>query len=119
MAGIHNPVDVKTPEQRDILGTGRNKMTTSLQLQLKMTSFLASQTADPHFFWWTGLLPDFAMLRDRAVTPFTKRIYSTLSFGWSGRAKDWQRFEEVSLVLAGLATPLVFSVLSPTLLLID
>jgi molybdopterin-containing oxidoreductase family membrane subunit len=43
-------------------------------------------------------IPDFAMLRDRAVTPFTK-IYSILSFGWSGRAKDWQRFEEVSLVL--------------------
>ncbi|MGJ8664938.1 MAG: NrfD/PsrC family molybdoenzyme membrane anchor subunit [Patiriisocius sp.] len=61
-------------------------------------------------FWWTGLLPDFAMIRDRAVTPFTKRIYSILSFGWSGRAKDWQRFEEVSLVLAGLATPLVLSV---------
>ena len=61
-------------------------------------------------FWWTGLLPDFAMIRDRAVTPFTKKIYSILSFGWSGRAKDWQRFEEVSLVLAGLATPLVLSV---------
>jgi len=61
-------------------------------------------------FWWTGLLPDFAMIRDRAVTPFTKRIYSIVSFGWSGRAKDWQRFEEVSLVLAGLATPLVLSV---------
>lgn len=61
-------------------------------------------------FWWTGLLPDFAMLRDRAITPFNKRVYSILSFGWSGRAKDWQRFEEVSLVLAGLATPLVLSV---------
>jgi len=61
-------------------------------------------------FWWTGLLPDFAMIRDRAITPFNKRIYSILSFGWSGRAKDWQRFEEVSLVLAGLATPLVLSV---------
>ena len=61
-------------------------------------------------FWWTGLLPDFAMIRDRAITPFTKRIYGILSFGWSGRAKDWQRFEEVSLVLAGLATPLVLSV---------
>ncbi|WP_432412629.1 NrfD/PsrC family molybdoenzyme membrane anchor subunit [Rasiella sp. SM2506] len=61
-------------------------------------------------FWWTGLLPDFAMIRDRAVTPFTRRVYSILSFGWSGRAKDWQRFEEVSLVLAGLATPLVLSV---------
>jgi len=61
-------------------------------------------------FWWTGLLPDFAMIRDRAVRPFQKKIYSMLSFGWTGRAKDWQRFEEVSLVLAGLATPLVLSV---------
>lgn len=61
-------------------------------------------------FWWTGLLPDFAMIRDRAVKPFQKKIYSLLSFGWSGRAKDWQRFEEVHLVLAGLATPLVLSV---------
>ncbi len=61
-------------------------------------------------FWWTGLLPDFAMIRDRAITPFNKKIYGILSFGWSGRAKDWQRFEEVSLVLAGLATPLVLSV---------
>ncbi|WP_299096103.1 MULTISPECIES: NrfD/PsrC family molybdoenzyme membrane anchor subunit [Flavobacteriaceae] len=61
-------------------------------------------------FWWTGLLPDFAMLRDRAIRPFQKKIYSLISFGWSGRAKDWQRFEEVSLVLAGLATPLVLSV---------
>ncbi len=61
-------------------------------------------------FWWTGLLPDFAMIRDRTNSPFQKRIYGILSFGWSGRVKDWQRFEEVSLVLAGLATPLVLSV---------
>ncbi len=61
-------------------------------------------------FWWTGLLPDFAMIRDRATKPFQKKIYSLVSFGWSGKAKDWQRFEEVSLVLAGLATPLVLSV---------
>jgi molybdopterin-containing oxidoreductase family membrane subunit len=61
-------------------------------------------------FWWTGLLPDFAMIRDRTESPFQKKIYSILSFGWSGRVKDWQRFEEVSLVLAGLATPLVLSV---------
>lgn len=61
-------------------------------------------------FWWTGLLPDFGMIRDRAVKPFQKKIYSLISFGWTGRAKDWQRFEEVSLVLAGLATPLVLSV---------
>ena len=61
-------------------------------------------------FWYTGLIPDFAMIRDRAVKPIAKRIYSILSFGWSGKAKHWQRFEEVSLVLAGLATPLVLSV---------
>ena len=58
-------------------------------------------------FWWTGLLPDFAMIRDKTKSPFQKKIYGILSFGWSGRVKD---FEEVSLVLAGLATPLVLSV---------
>ncbi|WP_314276628.1 quinol:electron acceptor oxidoreductase subunit ActD [Capnocytophaga sputigena] len=61
-------------------------------------------------FWWVGLLPDFAMLRDRAIKPFQKKIYSLLSFGWSGRAKDWQRMEETMLLLAGIATPLVISV---------
>jgi Ni/Fe-hydrogenase subunit HybB-like protein len=61
-------------------------------------------------FWYTGLIPDFATIRDRAVKPMSKKIYTLLSFGWSGRAKDWTRFEEVSLVLAGLSTPLVFSV---------
>lgn len=61
-------------------------------------------------FWYIGLIPDFAMVRDRAVKPITKKIYSILSFGWGGKAKHWQRFEEISLVLAGLATPLVFSV---------
>ena len=61
-------------------------------------------------FWWVGLLPDFAMLRDRAIKPFQKKIYSLLSFGWSGRTKDWQRMEETMLLLAGIATPLVISV---------
>ena len=61
-------------------------------------------------FWYTGLIPDFATIRDRAVKPTVKKVYSILSFGWSGRARDWSRFEEVSLVLAGLSTPLVFSV---------
>ena len=61
-------------------------------------------------FWWVGLVPDFAMLRDRALKPFQKKIYSLLSFGWSGRAKDWQRMEETMLLLAGIATPLVISV---------
>ncbi len=61
-------------------------------------------------FWYMGLIPDFAMIRDRAKKPINKQIYSILSMGWGGRAKHWQRFEELSLVLAGLATPLVFSV---------
>jgi molybdopterin-containing oxidoreductase family membrane subunit len=64
-------------------------------------------------FWYIGLIPDFAMLRDRmdkTISPMRKKLYSLMAFGWSGRAKHWQRFEEVSLVLAGLATPLVFSV---------
>lgn len=61
-------------------------------------------------FWYIGLIPDFATIRDRAVKPVSKMAYSVLSFGWTGNAKAWIRFEEVSLVLAGLATPLVFSV---------
>jgi molybdopterin-containing oxidoreductase family membrane subunit len=61
-------------------------------------------------FWYIGLIPDFATIRDRVTGPWQKRVYSFLSFGWSGRAKHWTRFEEVSLVLAGIATPLVFSV---------
>ena len=61
-------------------------------------------------FWYIGLIPDFAMIRDRVVKPRMKKIYSTLSFGWGGSVRHWSRFEEVSLVLAGLSTPLVFSV---------
>ncbi|MGB0838944.1 MAG: NrfD/PsrC family molybdoenzyme membrane anchor subunit [Chitinophagales bacterium] len=60
-------------------------------------------------FWYTGLLPDLATIRDRSKG-IRRRIYSALSFGWTGRAKEWQRFESLSLVLAGLATPLVLSV---------
>ncbi len=61
-------------------------------------------------FWYIGLIPDFATIRDRVKKPVAKKMYSILSFGWSGRAKHWNRFELVSLVLAGVATPLVFSV---------
>jgi molybdopterin-containing oxidoreductase family membrane subunit len=61
-------------------------------------------------FWYTGLVPDFAMIRDRAAKPLAKKIYGIMSFGWGGSARHWHRFEEVSLVLAGLSTPLVFSV---------
>ncbi len=61
-------------------------------------------------YWYIGLIPDFATLRDHVKLKWQKTMYSVLSFGWTGNAKAWQRFEEVSLVLAGLATPLVFSV---------
>jgi molybdopterin-containing oxidoreductase family membrane subunit len=61
-------------------------------------------------FWYLGLIPDLATIRDRAVTPARKFIYGLLSFGWKGTARDWLRFEEVALVLAGLSTPLVLSV---------
>lgn len=61
-------------------------------------------------FWYTGLLPDFATIRDRAKTKLRKRLYGMASFGWSGSTKHWQRHESLSLVLAGLSTPLVLSV---------
>ena len=60
-------------------------------------------------FWYAGLVPDLATVRDRA-TGVRKKIYELLSFGWTGSAKHWQRWESLSLVLAGLATPLVLSV---------
>ena len=60
-------------------------------------------------FWYTGLVPDFATVRNRA-TGLRKKIYNFLSFGWTGSAKHWSRWESLSLVLAGLSTPLVLSV---------
>jgi molybdopterin-containing oxidoreductase family membrane subunit len=60
-------------------------------------------------FWYMGLIPDFATIRDRAKG-ISKIIYGALSFGWDGAAKTWMRYESVSLILAGLATPLVLSV---------
>ncbi len=64
-------------------------------------------------FWYLGLVPDFATVRDkfaRMGKPLQQKIYNILSFGWSGNARAWHRFEELSLVLAGLSTPLVLSV---------
>jgi Ni/Fe-hydrogenase subunit HybB-like protein len=61
-------------------------------------------------FWYTGLLPDLASIRDRAKTKFRKMFYGLTSFGWTGSTKHWQRQESLALVLAGLATPLVLSV---------
>jgi len=60
-------------------------------------------------FWYLGLVPDFATIRDRA-TGMRRKIYGALSLGWNGAAKTWSRYESVSLILAGLATPLVLSV---------
>ena len=61
-------------------------------------------------FWYVGLVPDFATIRDRAKNKVSRAIYGGLSLGWTGGAKDWLRYEAVSLILAGLATPLVLSV---------
>lgn len=61
-------------------------------------------------FWYSGLLPDLASVRDRAKLKWRKFMYGLLSFGWTGSTKHWQRHESLSLVLAGLSTPLVLSV---------
>ncbi|ELR70830.1 Molybdopterin oxidoreductase [Fulvivirga imtechensis AK7] len=61
-------------------------------------------------FWYIGLIPDFASIRDRATNKISKAVYGALSFGWDGAAKTWARYESVALILAGLATPLVLSV---------
>jgi molybdopterin-containing oxidoreductase family membrane subunit len=64
-------------------------------------------------FWYMGLIPDFAVIRDRAVVQGNKTrasIYNMLSFGWQGGAKTWSRYESVALILAGVSTPLVLSV---------
>ena len=68
------------------------------------TYFIVSLT-----FWYVGLIPDFATLRSR-VSGLRKKIFGFLSLGWNGSARTWQRYEVVYLLLAGLATPLVFSV---------
>ncbi len=61
-------------------------------------------------FWYSGLLPDLATLRDRAKLKWRKFFYGVAAFGWTGSTKHWQRFEALALVLAGLSTPLVLSV---------
>ncbi len=61
-------------------------------------------------FWYVGLIPDIGTVRDKATTKIRKAIYGFLSFGWTGSATHWARHETVSLILAGLAAPLVLSV---------
>jgi Ni/Fe-hydrogenase subunit HybB-like protein len=61
-------------------------------------------------FWYVGLIPDLATLRDKAKTRPVKMIYGVLALGWRGSARHWQRYEHIYLLLAGLSTPLVLSV---------
>jgi molybdopterin-containing oxidoreductase family membrane subunit len=61
-------------------------------------------------FWYVGLIPDLATLRDRTKNPALAKVYGTLALGWRGSAKHWHRYELTYLLLAGLATPLVLSV---------
>ncbi len=61
-------------------------------------------------FWFVGLIPDLATLRDRSTNRFTRAAYGFLAMGWRGSARHWKRYESAYLLLAGLATPLVLSV---------
>jgi molybdopterin-containing oxidoreductase family membrane subunit len=61
-------------------------------------------------FWYAGLIPDLATLRDRAKTRAKQVVYGVLAVGWRGSALHWQRHQSAYLLLAGLATPLVLSV---------
>jgi Ni/Fe-hydrogenase subunit HybB-like protein len=61
-------------------------------------------------FWYLGLVPDLATLRDRTLHPVKKVIYSVFSLGWRHSNRHWQHFERAYLILAGFATPLVLSV---------
>jgi Ni/Fe-hydrogenase subunit HybB-like protein len=61
-------------------------------------------------FWYIGLIPDFATLRDRTKSGIKKAAFTLLSLGWRGSNRHWQHYERVYLILAGLSTPLVLSV---------
>jgi Ni/Fe-hydrogenase subunit HybB-like protein len=61
-------------------------------------------------FWYIGLVPDLATLRDKSQSKTGRNVYGLLSLGWRGSARHWARYEMAYLLLAGLATPLVVSV---------
>ena len=61
-------------------------------------------------FWYIGMLPDFATIRERTTSKVKKAIYGFLSFGWVGNARGWFRFETAALLLGGLTAPLVVAV---------
>lgn len=61
-------------------------------------------------FWYVGLVPDLATIRDRLAKGIKRTVFSVMSFGWTGSNRHWSRYETLYLLLAGLATPLVLSV---------
>ncbi len=61
-------------------------------------------------FWYLGMVPDFGTMRDRAQNKFAQYFYGMLTLGWRGSTRHWMRYETASLLLSGLATPLVLSV---------
>jgi Ni/Fe-hydrogenase subunit HybB-like protein len=61
-------------------------------------------------FWFVGLIPDLATLRDRAAVGWKQKTFGLLAMGWRGSARHWHRYQSAYLLLAGLATPLVLSV---------
>ena len=61
-------------------------------------------------FWYVGLVPDLATMRDRARTKIRQFVYGLMSFGWTGSNRNWSNYEKAYLILAGLSTPLVLSV---------
>lgn len=61
-------------------------------------------------FWYIGLIPDLATVRDRTPAGWRKRLFAWFALGWNGSFRTWHRYEMVYLLLAGLATPLVVSV---------
>jgi molybdopterin-containing oxidoreductase family membrane subunit len=63
-------------------------------------------------FWFMGMIPDFAVLRDRSTTRIRKTIFSFLAMGWTGSARQWHNYEKAYVVLCGLCTLLVFTVSS-------
>jgi Ni/Fe-hydrogenase subunit HybB-like protein len=71
---------------------------------------VSSYFAVSAMFWYVGLIPDLATLRDRAKNIWRRRILGVLSMGWTGANRHWRNYEKAYLLLAGLATPLVLSV---------
>jgi molybdopterin-containing oxidoreductase family membrane subunit len=61
-------------------------------------------------FWYVGMMPDFATIRERTTSKIKKAVYNVLSFGWLGSARGWLRFESAALLMGGLTAPLVVSV---------